>query len=88
MGVEAALLWLLEVVGKKKIGDLLTARPTRELQTLGRALEESHNVRDDLLDTARLLTDVALQRDSLQLQVFELRLENQKLRDEPAAARG
>lgn len=88
MGVEAALLWLLEVVGKKKIGDLLAPRDERALRSTARALEDSQNERDELAGVAQILTAALEQRDALQLEVFALRVENQHLKDELAALRG
>ena len=84
-GVGAALVWLVEVIGKKKIGDLLTSGDARASRAVQRALIESQDKLDEMADMARGYAAALEQRDALHLENLKLRIENNTLRTELAA---
>ena len=86
-GFEAAPVWLLEVVGKKKIGDLLAPTAQRQLRIVSRALEDAQRDHDELADVARLLATAHADRDRLEIEVSQLRVEIARLNAELAAER-
>jgi len=80
MSLSAVVVWLAEVVGKKKIGDLLESRDKRKLRSLYRAFADAQDQNDELAEVARLLARVEEQRDFAQAETMRLNVENAELR--------
>ncbi len=85
MSLSAVVVWVAEVIGKKKLGDLLETRSKREIRSLYRALADVQDQRDELAEVARLLARVEAQRDAVQSAAMRLSVENAELRAEIAA---
>lgn len=72
-GFEAALLWLADVIAKKKLADLLQSGGATRQRMLEKALVAAQNELDELRNDRALLARVIAQRDTLHAEVLALR---------------
>lgn len=76
------IAWLAQIIGGQAIKDRMgRSGLKRQNKILTKALEESQNRRAELEDAARMIAEIARQRDQYFSEIVRLRAENVALRD-------
>lgn len=83
MAAAEILVWLAKTIGGQAIKDrICRAGLKRQNRVLMKALEESQQRREELEDAARIVAEIAVQRDGYFTEILRLRAENAALQAE------